>query len=77
MTLGCLMSSSVIGFFGGSSIKTSSPAPPQWPELMDFNNASSSTIPPRATFIILTPFLHLLRVVEFIRSRKEEEEEEE
>jgi hypothetical protein len=43
---------------GGSSSKTSRPAPLHWPELRASSNAFSSIIPPRATFINLTPRRH-------------------
>lgn len=48
-TLGCLMSSKITGFFGGSSVNTSRAAPPHCPDFNEFNKASSSTMPPRAT----------------------------
>lgn len=68
MTFGCLMSSKVIGFFGGSSTKTSKAAPPQWPDFNEFKSASSLTMPPRATLTMYTPFLHFAKVVELIKS---------
>ena len=53
--------------FGGSCVKTSSAAPPHWPLCRALSNASSSMIPPRATLITLTPFLHLANTASFKR----------
>lgn len=70
MTLGWAMSFKVAGLFGGSSAKTSKAAPPQWPASRELSSASSSTMPPRATFTMRTPFLHFARVAVLIRSAK-------
>lgn len=59
-----------MGFLGGSSAKTSSAAPPQCPDLRESRRASSSTIPPRATFITRTPSLLLASVAALMRSVK-------
>lgn len=53
---------------GGSSGKTSRAAPPHCPDSRASNSAASSIIPPRATFITLTPFLHFDNVLVDIKS---------
>lgn len=68
ITFGCLISFKVIGFFGGSSMKTSKAAPPQCPVCNEFKRASSSTMPPRATLMMYTPLLHFTKVVALIKS---------
>lgn len=55
------------GFLGGSSSKTSSAAPDTCPDWIAERSADSSMIPPLATLIILTPFLHDISVLSFKR----------
>lgn len=101
MTFGCDIRVFSSELFGGSSVKTSNPAPLHFSSYLIFmkkfaiiyykiktsnktywlniiskltfralKSAASSTIPPLATLIIFTPFLHLLNTSSLIKSNK-------
>ena len=71
----CLLSKLLFTYFsfGGSCVNTSRAAPPHWPLSSALSKDSSSMIPPLATLITLTPFLHFANTASFKRPYKEYE----
>ena len=69
MTLGCWISlAETLPAPGGSWAKTSSATPEQRPSWSASRSACSSMMPPRATLMIRTVFLHWLNVCALIKS---------
>lgn len=63
-----LFPSSVLWTYKLTEVNTSRPAPPHCPDSRALRMAASSIMPPRATLITFTPFLHFPNTASFMRS---------